>query len=252
MLFIPTLVTAIFLISGCEYDPSQFPLFSNQASPTTLGQVAETKKKEPVKPKVVKGAKRYDGYIPPAHYYQNFYNQDGAADYLPDPFPKLDRYVEAITNPPRVKCPNLLDIIDEKTERVYNDEMPRVDDSLRVPVSPSTKSETLNWITQNLKGGTYKFRRAPGPLKANDHRDICDSFNNALEGKALNTPQAGHCASASFLGVILMLKKSNPKVLEKHKSDFACRKTSASWKGCIYGKSYTLFVNNYNAWVKNT
>jgi hypothetical protein len=158
-------------------------------------------------------------------------------------FNNLSSYVNKMVLPPRGDGPGC-----NADSSIFHEGMPQVDRDIRVPQTGSSKAETLGWIQNNLVGGTYKFIKHPGPLKAADHADICKSFNRAINGKPLPTPQAGHCSSASFLGVILMLKNHRPEVLEKFKDDFTCNeKARGGWK---YGKAYTLFANNYNAWVK--
>lgn len=242
MLKLFTLYISIFLFFSCEFDPSKFPIIGGGNKPLPVTQNSAQVSGQRGSSTLDAGEVESASYQQPFEYYADFYGQEGAAEYLPKPFPRLNSYIKKITDPPTTRC--------RAEEPIHYGDMPKVDENVKVVSDGSDKAETLKWITENLKGGTYKFQRAPGPLKAADHADICRSFNAALDGEVVETPQAGHCASASFLGVILMLKKHRPDVLQKHGDEFRCRPSANSWKGWIYGESYKLFANNYNAWVK--
>lgn len=168
---------------------------------------------------------------------------------------KIKKVVESISNFNRGDCrPEEVPAI--LLKKNYVKERKFKVRSLPEPTLPAFRDparDTMNWIVDNLKGGTYKFHKAPGPLLfPEDHIDICKSINKIYTTNKLSSdlvPNASHCANAGFIGFLLMLKKSKPSLFQKHKESFMCS-TKPGRRGFRYGKGYVLFANNFKAWVK--
>lgn len=184
-----------------------------------------------------------EGYDEEEYNFNNmskFYAQKGATARLPKPFPDVNNYVQKITDPPCTTCSEFSEA--------------EIPEAKAYASSKSGKTKTLKWIAQNLKGGVYKFQKPPGPLLfPKDHIDICRSIDSIITGKPKKSkdlvPTASHCSNAGFIGVLLMLKENNPKLLEDNKDDFMCDPNPGK-RGFSYGKGYVLFANNFNGWVK--
>ena len=149
------------------------------------------------------------------------------------PLPELNTYLENITSAPKPTCSEISEITEAK------------------PTGPHSgiKSKTFDWITRNLKGGKYEFRK-PAPSIPDDHRSICRSMNSAINGDTKGLiPVSSHCGNASFIGALIIMKKNNPVQFEEQKKDFLCDPNKGRL-GYTYGKGYRQFNNQPYEWMK--
>ena len=174
-------------------------------------------------------------------------------------------YVNGMVDPPKVPCHNYTEPKAEAAAESENVFTTAIKDGY---------SATYDWIAKNLKGGKYKFTTDPKKIKqkktADDHDDICRVINTIIDdkdfdkkGKSL-VPQVSDCTYASYIGMIIMLKKNNPAVYNKRKSHFRCSlkkncDPAKSKSRCYsYSKDLRIFASNesmkpktfYPSWLK--
>lgn len=126
---------------------------------------------------------------------------------------------------------------------------------------------TLDWIKDNLKGGGYKWGKYCSPKQnggcpnqTGEERDShCLAINRIVDGDSYNEdpslliPKTSHCAKASYIACLLMMKKNQSEKFNAEKEKFRCekrpKKSGGRWYK--YTQDYVDFANNITAWIKN-